>query len=143
MNVFRTNSDVSIRREAISDTHECVIVDDFLQDPHKIVEFAGEADRDLSAFQWAFFPYIAIYPSEEEAANVAAEALGGRYLYGGDFVDIVRNYCLLGTPQQCVDRLNQYIEAGARHIIFSVAGPGEDRVRQIQTITEEIIPQFR
>ncbi len=108
----------------------------------KITEFAGEADRNLSDFQWAFFPYISIYSTEEEAANVAAEALGGRYLYGGDFVNIVRNYCLLGTPEQCVERLREYIDAGARHIIFSVAAPPEDRVRHIATIAEEIIPRL-
>ena len=109
----------------------------------RIQELAGAAGRDLSDFQWAFFPYIAIYDTEAEAASVAAEALGGRYRYGGDFVNIVRNYCLLGTPQQCLDRLREYIDAGARHIIFSVAAPREDRVRHIQTIAEELIPQLR
>jgi len=110
---------------------------------NKINEFASVKARDLSNFQWAFFPYISIYPTVEEAAQVAAEALGGRYLYGGDFVGIVRNYCLLGTPQQCIQRLHEYIDAGARHIIFSVACPKGDRVRHIETISSEIIPHFR
>jgi alkanesulfonate monooxygenase SsuD/methylene tetrahydromethanopterin reductase-like flavin-dependent oxidoreductase (luciferase family) len=109
----------------------------------KIREFAEEEGKDLSDFQWAFFPYISIYPTVEEAAQVAAEALGGRYLYGGDFVNIVRNYCLLGTPQQCIERLHEYIDAGARHIIFSVACPREDRARHIETIANEIIPHFK
>ena len=109
----------------------------------KIREFAEEEGKDLSDFQWAFFPYISIYPTVEEAARVAGEALGGRYLYGGDFVNIVRNYCLLGTPQQCIERLHEYIDAGARHIIFSVACPREDRVRHIETIANEIIPHFK
>ena len=109
----------------------------------QIIKLAADTGRDLAAFQWAFFPYIAIYPTEQEAAEAAAQALGGRYRYGGDFLNIVRNYCLLGTPQQCIDRLQEYIDAGARHIIFSVACPREERVRHIETIAAEILPHFR
>ncbi len=108
----------------------------------RITAMAEEEDRDLSLFQWAYFPYISIYPTEQEAAEAAAEALGGRYLYGGDFLDIVRNYCLLGTPEMCARRLEEYIEAGAKHIVFSVACPREDRMRHIETIAEEILPRF-
>ena len=109
----------------------------------RITGMAEEEDRDLSDFQWAFFPYIAIYPTEQEAAEAAATALGGRYLYGGDFLNIVRNYCLLGTPEMCAGRLQEYVDAGARHIVFSVACPRDERVRHIETIASEIIPQFK
>ncbi len=117
--------------------------DRYLESVAKITKFAAESDRELEDFQWAFFPYISIYPTVAEAAKTAAQALGGRYLYGGDFLNVVKNYCLLGTPEQCAERLQEYIDAGARHIIFSVACPREDRVRHIETIVSEIIPHFR
>lgn len=109
----------------------------------KIKGFAAEAGRDISGFQWAHFPYIAIYPTEQQAAEVAAEQLGGRYLYGGEFLDIVRKYCLLGTVENCIDQLQEYIDAGARHIIFSISCPREDRERHLETIAKELIPHFR
>ena len=109
----------------------------------KIKGFAAEAGRDISGFQWAHFPYIAIYPTEQQAAEVAAEQLGGRYLYGGEFLDIVRKYCLLGTVENCIEQLQEYIDAGARHIIFSISCPREDRERHLETIAKELIPQFR
>ena len=108
----------------------------------KIQDIAKNAKRDMSSFQWGFFPYISIYPSVDEAARVAADALGGRYLYDGHFSDIVRNYCLLGPVQNCIDRLQEFIDVGARHIIFSVACPMEDRARHLETIAKEIIPHF-
>ncbi len=109
----------------------------------KIKDFALEEGRDLGGFQWAFFPYISIYPTEEEAAEVAARQLGGTYLYSGDFINIVRRYCLLGPPARCIERLQEYIDAGARHIVFSITCPEEDRERHLETIAKEIIPHFR
>ena len=112
----------------------------YLDSVEKINGFAAAEGRSLTGFQWGLFPYISIYPTEEEAANVAAEALGGRYLYGGDFINIVRNYCLLGTAERCAQRLQEYIDAGARHIVFSIACPRADRERHIDAIANQVIP---
>ena len=109
----------------------------------KIGEFAREEQRDLSNFQWAFFPYITLAPTEEQAARTAAESLGNQYLYGGEFINIVRRYCLLGTPKMCIERLQEYIDAGARYIVFSIAAPREDRRRHLEVIAKDIIPHFR
>ena len=109
----------------------------------KIEGFAAERQRDLTDFQWANFQFISINDTREEAGKAAAEALGGRYLYSGDFMDIVGSYCVLGTPEDCTRRLEQYVEAGARHFIFSWACPPEDRPRHMETVAEQIIPNLR
>ena len=109
----------------------------------QIHEFAAESGRSLDGFQWGLFPYIAIYPTEAEAAEVAARQLGGQYLYGGDFINIVRRYCLLGPPEQCAARLREYADAGARHIVFSIACPPQDRERHLAEIAGQLIPLFR
>ena len=109
----------------------------------KIKRLAAESGRDMTDFQWAHFPYISIYPTEQQAAEVAAEQLGGRYLYGGEFLDIVRKYCLLGTIEDCIKQLQEYIDAGARYIIFSISCPREDRARHLEVIAKELIPHFQ
>ena len=43
----------------------------------------------------------------------------------------------------CIERLEEYIDAGARYIIFSVAAPREDRRRHLEVIAKDIIPHFR
>ena len=108
-----------------------------------ITRAAEEQGRNISDFQWAYFPYISIYDTVDKAAEVAAEALGGRYLYGGGFRDIVERYCLLGPVESCIARLQEYIDAGTRHVVFAVACPREDRARHLETIAKEIIPHFR
>ena len=109
----------------------------------KIQAFADEHGRPLNGFQWGFFPYISMYETEQEAAEVAARQLGGQYLYGGEFINIVRRYCLLGTPEQCAERLQEYVDAGARHIVFSITCPPEDRERHIEDIAAKLIPMFQ
>ena len=109
----------------------------------KIGQLADQQGRSLEHFQWAYFPYISIYPTVEEAAEVAARELGGRYLYGSDFREIVHRYCLLGPVENCAQRLNEYIEAGARHIVFSITCPREDRERHLETIARELMPMFK
>ena len=109
----------------------------------KIRTFADDEGRGLDDFQWAFFPYISMYPTEQEAAEVAAHQLGGQYLYGGEFIDIVRRYCLLGSPEQCAERLAEYVDAGARHIVFSVTCLPEHRERHLEDIATKLIPIFK
>ena len=109
----------------------------------KIHAFADEEGRSIEGFQWGFFPYVSIYPTEQEAAEVAARQLGSQYLYGGEFINIVRRYCLLGTPEQCAERLGDYVDAGARHIVFSIACPPEDRERHLEEIASKLIPMMR
>jgi probable F420-dependent oxidoreductase len=110
---------------------------------NQIAQIAAEEERDLSNFQWAFFPYISLGQNEEQAARAAAESLGNQYLYDGEFINIVRRYCLLGTPRTCIERLQEYIDAGARYIVFSIAAPREDRRRHLEVIAKDIVPHFR
>lgn len=108
------------------------------------IKAAGEdLGKDLTDFQWVCYPYITIYPTEEEAAQVAARLLGGQYVYGGDFINIVRDYCLLGPVERCIARLQEFIDAGARHVIFAIVCPREEAERHIETIAKEIIPHFK
>ena len=108
-----------------------------------IRQLASEVGRDLSGFQWAFYPYISVYPTVDEAATVAGHHLGRQYQAGRDFSAIARDYCILGPVDRCVSRLQEYVDAGARCIIFSLVCSYEDRTRHIETISKEIIPGLR
>ena len=52
-----------------------------------------------------------------------------RRRYAGDFSEhVVDRYCVAGTPEECVGRVREYIDAGARHIVFNL-GEAEDAER--------------
>jgi probable F420-dependent oxidoreductase len=52
-----------------------------------------------------------------------------RRRYAGDFSEhVVDRYCVAGTPEECVARVQEYVDAGARHIVFNL-GEYEDAER--------------
>jgi alkanesulfonate monooxygenase SsuD/methylene tetrahydromethanopterin reductase-like flavin-dependent oxidoreductase (luciferase family) len=104
----------------------------------RITAIAKETNRDLSGFQWAHYAFISIYDSREEAAR-----LGGRYSSRADMASIIGQYAILGTVADCIRRMEEYIEAGARYFTFTWSCKPEDVDRHIETVTREIIPYFR
>ena len=54
--IIRINTDAEIRREAISEDQHCVIVDDFLRDPHELVEFAAQHAGEFAMPEQAGYP---------------------------------------------------------------------------------------
>ena len=54
--IIRINTDAEIRREAISEDQYCVVIDDFLQDPHELVEFAAHHTGEFSKPERGNYP---------------------------------------------------------------------------------------
>ena len=111
----------------------------------EIHQIANQEKINISDFEWGFMPFISIHNDYEQATKIAAEALGGRYLYDGDFANIVKKYCILGSTEQCIDRIQQYIDAGAKKIIFNISSTTgvKDKINQSEIIAKEIIPEIK
>ena len=109
----------------------------------RIGGFAAEAGRDMADFQWGHLAFISIADTVEQAAETSAARLGGRYGSHEQMMSVVGSYCVLGPVQTCIERLAEYIEAGARHIIFSWHTRAGDIDRQIALTTQQIIPALR
>ena len=56
-----------------------------------------------------------------------------RQRYSGDFSEhVVDRYCIAGSPEECAARLREYVDAGARHIVFNVCEPEDvERLREV------------
>ncbi|HTQ24592.1 MAG TPA: LLM class flavin-dependent oxidoreductase [Candidatus Binataceae bacterium] len=107
----------------------------------KIDAFGREAGRDMSGFRPGLFIFAAVYPDRKEAEEVAARSLGKNYAQ--DFSKIAGRYVLYGSPEDCRKRLREYVDAGARHVMFSWACRHDDIERNMETIAKEVIPAFR
>ena len=63
--------------------------------------------------------------------------------YNQDFSKLVGKYALAGSPEQCIARLTEYVEAGARTVILSSACPPEYLQENQRRLAETVIPAFR
>lgn len=66
---IRVNSNAGIRREAISDDHHCVIVDDFLCDPHELIDFAAEHVSEFSRAK-SYYPGVFLGINEDAMTDI-------------------------------------------------------------------------
>ena len=95
----------------------------------------------MSGFHHGLFIFTTVYADREKALQVAAERVGRNYAQ--DFSRKAGRYLLYGTPADCVKRLRDYVDAGARTVVFAVACPREDLDGNLKLITQEIMPAFR
>jgi probable F420-dependent oxidoreductase len=107
----------------------------------KIEAFGREEGRDMSAFRPGLFIFTSVYPDRKEAEEVAAHSLGKNYAQ--DFSKIAGRYVLYGSPEDCRKRLREYVDAGARSVMFSWACRHEDIEHNMETIAKEVLPAFR
>lgn len=107
----------------------------------KISAYAREAGRDPDAIGRGLFIFTCVADSRAEARATAGSRLGR--LYGQDFSAVVERYCALGTPEECVARIGDYVDAGARHIILTPCCPARDVPAQVQTFATRLAPHIR
>jgi alkanesulfonate monooxygenase SsuD/methylene tetrahydromethanopterin reductase-like flavin-dependent oxidoreductase (luciferase family) len=72
---------------------------------------------------------------------MAAVQLGKTYAQ--DFDNLVDKYTLVGTPEDCQRRIQQYIDAGSRLFMLTSACPESYMDENIRMIAKEVMPAFR
>jgi probable F420-dependent oxidoreductase len=107
----------------------------------KIYAMANDVKRDISRFTPYHFVFTAVAETHEEAHRMAVEQLSKRY--NQPFENLVERYCALGTPKECVERLQRFVDAGARHFVLSPLCGNEVLGQHLEIYAREIIAPFR
>jgi len=87
------------------------------------------------------FIFLAVHEDADRAMKMASDKLSATY--NQDFSKLVGKYALGGSPEQCIARLTEYVEAGARTVILSSACPPEYLQENQRLLAEAGIPAFR
>jgi alkanesulfonate monooxygenase SsuD/methylene tetrahydromethanopterin reductase-like flavin-dependent oxidoreductase (luciferase family) len=107
-----------------------------------IREYAGGAGRSLDDFGWYCFVFVNVDDDGDQAREDAARFMGGTY--NQNFREMVDNVAAAGTAAEVTDKLSDFVAAGARHFIFTLATPGgvmNDAL--VRRLVDENVPAVR
>ena len=82
--------------------------------------------------------------SQEEIRPIAeAMERGGRLAAKSMVTDEILDKCkpIAGTPEDCVSAIEEYREAGCKHVMLELWG--DDRLGQLRLLGESVLPHFR
>jgi alkanesulfonate monooxygenase SsuD/methylene tetrahydromethanopterin reductase-like flavin-dependent oxidoreductase (luciferase family) len=107
----------------------------------KIEAAASAAGRSLEGFAKGHLTFITLGKDYESAERVWVDRLSKRYAQ--DFGPLAKKYGIIGTPDQCAEQLQRFIEAGCSYFVLDAICDAIDEAPQIETFAAEILPKFR
>ncbi len=101
---------------------------------NKVQNIKGSADVLLECAGLTF--------DELRPVAQAMERGGGKAAARAVSDDILRKVCpIAGTPDQCIERIEEYRAAGCTHVMLEIWG--DDRTGQAELFGEAVLPHFR
>lgn len=115
--------------------------DRYAQSLVKIRAAAEAAGRTLSQFTAAHLTFVTVGHDWETAKAAWVRALSKRYAQ--DFEPLAKKYGVIGTPAQCAEQLERFVEAGCRYFVMDAIGDPKDEAAQLETLATDVLPRFR
>lgn len=107
----------------------------------RVREFAHLHGRGESAVRGAVYCWSAVDADANWARQTAIETVSR--IYQQDFTELADSHLVVGSPQQVIDRLGEYTEAGATSVVFAPACPDSELARVIDTFVADVMPALR
>ena len=107
----------------------------------KIQDMAPTYGRHPTDIQGGMLLFTAIAKDYETARQMAITNLSRRY--NQPFESLVERYCALGTPDQCLEKIQTYVEAGMSNLAFSFTCPADQVTAQIEWCAAELLSRLR
>jgi probable F420-dependent oxidoreductase len=112
----------------------------YKQSLEKVQAAAAAAGRTLETFTPAHLTFITVGRDYETAKATWVRLLSTRYAQ--DFGPLAGKYGVIGTPAQCAEQLQPFVEAGCRYFVMDSIVDVADERTHLETIAAEVIPRF-
>jgi probable F420-dependent oxidoreductase len=107
----------------------------------KVQDLAPEYGRNPADIAGGMLLFTAIADDYETAKQMAINNLSRRY--NQPFENLVERYCVMGTPDQCLEKIQAFMDAGMRNLVFSFTCPADQTPVQLTRCAEELLPRLR
>lgn len=104
-----------------------------------VERFAHEVGR-TEPVRPGLFIFFAVHEDRARAIEMATDRLSAQY--NQDFSKLVGRYALAGDPDDCIARLREYVDAGARTIILNSACPSEYTAQNEGLLARAVLSSF-
>jgi probable F420-dependent oxidoreductase len=108
---------------------------------HRVQDLAPGYGRNPADIQGGMLLFTAMARDYESARQMAIQHLSQRY--NQPFDTLVDRYCIMGTPEQCLEKLQTFIDAGMANLVFSFTCTAEQLPEQIAWCAAEVLPRLR
>jgi probable F420-dependent oxidoreductase len=112
----------------------------YAQSAARIREEAERAGRKLDDFVYSHLAFVTIGRDFEQARATWVELLSKRYAQ--DFGPLAAKYGIIGTPAQCAEQLERFVEAGCRYFVMNPICDNKDTEDQFAQIAGDLVPRF-
>ena len=114
----------------------------FRESVDKVHGYAAAHSRELTEdFTFTSFSYVSMAPSVEEGRANAIEQLS--YRFNLPFEKIVDKYCAYGRPEDIIESLSNYVDAGATTVVVALVMPPQERLEYVERFATEILPALK
>jgi probable F420-dependent oxidoreductase len=119
----------------------------YMYTPEKLAEslqtigaYSADVDRE-EPVEPGLFIFFAVHEEREQGIKMAVDRLSVQY--NQDFSKLVGRYAVAGNPDDCIARLREYIDAGARTIILNSACPSGYVEENERLLAQSVLPALR
>jgi alkanesulfonate monooxygenase SsuD/methylene tetrahydromethanopterin reductase-like flavin-dependent oxidoreductase (luciferase family) len=108
----------------------------------EVCSAAREAGRDPTSIVPALHQLICVGSSSGDAKAMAQAEVARRY--GPAAGEKFERYAVAGTPDECATRLREFVDRGARHLVFSAIledASSDAFLSMARTLMDEIRPR--
>jgi probable F420-dependent oxidoreductase len=114
----------------------------FARDMSTVRGHAASSGKDPDSLFHGIMLFAHVARDSDRAREVVKAHLARRYSRPFDDHHIDR-YCLVGSPEPIAERLRAYQEAGARHVVFNLAGSADGFLGEAELLYREVVEPLR